>query len=1234
MSDTQKLIERMQERIFVLDGAMGTMIQREKLNEAQFRGERFADLPQDLKGNNDLLSLTQPAVIQKIHEAYLRAGADILETNTFNSTGVSQADYGLEALAYELNVEGAKIARAAADLWSTPEKPRYVAGVLGPTSRTASLSPKVEDPGFRNVNFDQLVVDYKEAVGGLLDGGVDFVMIETVFDTLNAKAAGAAVQDVFEERGETRPIIISGTITDASGRTLSGQTPEAFWYSLKHLKPLAVGFNCALGADKLRPHLEEIASVADTLITCHPNAGLPNEFGEYDESPEAMAAVIGDFAKAGLLNIIGGCCGSSPDHIAAIAEEVAKYAPRQLPVIEPLTRLSGLLPFVFRPDLNFVNIGERTNVTGSLRFARLIREEQYEEALAVALDQVESGAQILDVNMDEGLLDGVEVMQRFLNLLMAEPEICKIPIMIDSSKWDVIEAGLKVVQGRCIVNSISMKEGEDAFRHAGRQALRYGAAVVVMAFDTEGQADTIERRVTICARSYDILVHEVGFAPEDIIFDPNVFAIGTGIEEHANYAVDFIESCKQIKERCPGVHISGGISNVSFSFRGNNPIREAIHSVFLFHAVRAGLDMGIVNAGQLEIYENIEADLRERVEDLVLNRREDATERLLDVAETHGNKRKEKVVDLAWRSLPVSERLSHALVKGITEFIDQDTEEAMNELGKPLAVIEGPLMDGMNVVGDLFGSGKMFLPQVVKSARVMKKSVAFLDPFFEKEADGAKRSSSGKILMATVKGDVHDIGKNIVGVVLQCNNYEVIDMGVMVPCNKILETAKEEKVDCIGLSGLITPSLDEMVHVASEMTRLGMEIPLLIGGATTSVVHTAVKIDPEYAEPVVYVPDASRVVGVVGKLFSSEKKSTYVSELDSEYTKFRERRKGAKGPALVDLDAARANKVSVVWEGYTPPEPSFLGTRSINVPLADLKDFIDWKPFFNAWDLHGTYPAILKDAVVGAQAQELFEAAIERLDWLIEQGILEAKALVGFWPANQVEDDDVAVYADESRSIELARLHHLRRQMGSGEDLPHACLSDFVAPRDSGLSDYMGGFVVTAGLGAEEIAKAFEAEHEDYDAIMVKILADRLAEACAEYMHRQVRLELWGYAGDEELSNEQLIREAYQGVRPAPGYPACPDHTEKATLFELLDVERHIGVSLTESFAMTPAASVSGWYFSHPDSHYFSVGIIGEDQLREYAERKDMTLREAKRWLAPNLALSRLRKAIPVIGVT
>jgi 5-methyltetrahydrofolate--homocysteine methyltransferase len=1219
MISPKQFTDLLSQRILILDGAMGTMIQRHKLDESQYRGGRFADWHRDLKGNNDLLTLTSPETIAGIHRAFLEAGADILETNTFNSTRVSQADYGMEDLVPELNREGARLARKVADEFSTPEKPRFVAGILGPTSRTASISPEVQDPGARNVTFEELRENYAEAALALLEGGADILMIETIFDTLNAKAAGFAVLQVLEAWGKPVPLMISGTITDRSGRTLSGQTPEAFWVSMSHLNPVAVGFNCALGAKDLRPHLEEVSKVAPVAMTCHPNAGLPNEFGEYDETPAQMATVIEGFARDGLLNIIGGCCGTTPAHIKAIAEAVSTYSPRVAPEVKPYTRLCGLEPFVIRPETNFVNVGERTNVTGSRMFARLIKEEAYEQALDVARQQVENGAQIIDINMDEGMLDGVAAMKTYLNLAMSEPDISKVPVMVDSSKWAVIEAGLRCVQGKCVVNSISLKEGETPFREQAKLARRYGAAVVVMAFDTDGQADTLDRRVTILSRSYDILVNDIGFPPQDIIFDPNVFAIGTGLEEHATYAIDFIEATRELKKRFPLVHISGGISNLSFSFRGNDPIREAMHSVFLYYAVQAGMDMGIVNAGQLAVYEEINPELKSRVEDLIFNKRSDATERLLEFAEGFAGKKQERVVDLSWRELPVTERISHALVRGITEYIEADAESARVELGHPLKVIEGPLMDGMNVVGDLFGSGKMFLPQVVKSARVMKKAVAYLEPFFE-AADGAKREANGKVIMATVKGDVHDIGKNIVGVVLQCNNYEVIDLGVMVPCARILEEAKAHGADIIGLSGLITPSLDEMVYVASEMQREGFDIPLLIGGATTSKIHTAVKVAPAYEHPSIYVPDASRVVGVASKLLSKEQKAAYVKEISEEYQNFRDRRKEGTR-VMADYDAARNNKVPVDWTGYVPPTPAFTGTKVLKeVPLQDLVDFIDWGPFFAGWDLHGPFPAILEDEVVGEQARDLYENAQDMLKQLLAGGRLKAAAVCGFWPANTVDDDDIAVYSDETRSTEITRLHHLRRQAGSGEDMPHGSLADFVAPLESGVQDYIGGFVVTAGIGADEIAKEFEDQQDDYNAIMVKILADRFAEALAEYLHQVVRREFWGYAPEEALSNEELIREKYRGIRPAPGYPACPDHTEKGTLFALTRAEEEIGVRLTESYAMYPGAAVSGWYFSHPDSEYLTVGIIGEDQLRSYAERKQMTLREARRWLAPNLA--------------
>ena len=1213
---TDELRALLRERILILDGAMGTMIQNHRLEEADYRGERFADHPCDVKGNNDLLSLTQPQVIKGIHRQYLEAGAHILETNTFNSTSVAMADYQMEDLAYELNKAGAALARSAAD--AAPGEPRFVAGVLGPTNRTASISPDVNNPGFRNVTFDGLAEAYHEAIRGLIDGGADMLLIETVFDTLNAKAAIFACMKTFDEVGRRWPVMISGTITDASGRTLTGQTAEAFWTSVAHAEPLSIGLNCALGAKELHPHMEDLARAAWVHTSAHPNAGLPNELGEYDQAPDYMADLLRGFAEEGLLNIVGGCCGTTPDHIRAIAEAVRGVPPRALPDRPRRLQLSGLELFTLTDETNFVNIGERANVTGSRKFLRLIKEEKYEEALDVTREQVENGAQLLDVNMDEGLLESAECMQTFLNLVMAEPDISRVPVVIDSSKWEVIEAGLKCVQGKCVVNSISMKEGEEAFIHHARLARRYGAAVIVMAFDEDGQADTLERRLVVCERSYQLLVEEAGVPPEDIIFDPNIFAIGTGLPEHNNYGVDYIESVRQLKERMPLVHISGGVSNLSFSFRGNNPVREAIHSVFLYHAVQAGMDMGIVNAGQLVVFEEIAQDMRERVEDLVLNRRPDATERLLDVAQEFVGKEKKAEEDQAWRHAPVNERLAHALVKGITEFIDEDTQEALEQAERPIDVIEGPLMDGMNRVGDLFGSGRMFLPQVVKSARVMKKSVAFLEPYFEKE--GAVRAK-GVVVMATVKGDVHDIGKNIVGVVLQCNNYEVIDLGVMVPCSQILETAKERSCDLVGLSGLITPSLDEMCHVAAEFEREGLDVPLLIGGATTSQIHTAIKIAPKRKAPVVYVPDASRVVGVAGQLLHAEQKAGYAAEVAAEYEKIRENRKDrAAKTKLLSISAAQENALATDWSVHEPCVPSFLGVREfVDYPLDQLVDRIDWAPFFAAWELRGVYPAILKDPKLGVEATKLFDDGRRMLDRLIEEHWLTARAVVGFFPANSV-GDDVAVYHDENRSERLAMLHFLRQQMGKNTDRPNMCLADFIAPKDSGKPDYIGGFAVTTGIGEDERAKAFEAEHDDYSSILFKVLADRLAEALAEHMHERTRKEFWGYAKDESLSNYELVREQYRGIRPAPGYPACPDHTEKGALWHLLNVEEHIGIQLTESFAMNPGASVSGYYFSHPDSAYFGLGKIGKDQVEDYAERKHMAVLDVERWLAPNLA--------------
>lgn len=1216
------------QRILILDGGMGTMIQSYRLEEADYRGERFADWPSDVKGNNDLLLLTQPKIIAEIEKAYLDAGADILETNTFNATRVSQADYGMEEITYELNLAGARVAREVADAKTleTPDRPRFVAGVLGPTSRTCSISPDVNNPGYRNVTFDELVENYTEATRGLIEGGADLILIETIFDTLNAKAAIFAVQGVFEEVGIELPIMISGTITDASGRTLSGQTTEAFWNSVRHAQPISVGLNCALGAKELRPYVEELATKADTFVSAHPNAGLPNAFGEYDESPEQMAAVVEEFAASGLLNIVGGCCGTTPAHIQAIAEAVTRHAPRQLPEIPKACRLSGLEPFTISRESLFVNVGERTNITGSAKFARLIREENYAEALEVAQQQVEAGAQVIDINMDEGMLDSQAAMVTFLNLIASEPDISRVPIMIDSSKWEVIEAGLKCIQGKGIVNSISMKEGVEAFIHHAKLCKRYGAAVVVMAFDEDGQADTEARKNEICARSYDILVNQVGFPPEDIIFDPNIFAVATGIEEHNNYAVDFINACAYIRDNLPYALTSGGVSNVSFSFRGNNPVREAIHSVFLYHAIQNGLTMGIVNAGQLEIYDEIPAALRERVEDVVLNRTPAGTDALLAIADDYkgGGAVKEAETE-EWRGLPVDKRLEHALVKGITTYIVEDTEECRQQCARPIEVIEGPLMSGMNVVGDLFGSGKMFLPQVVKSARVMKQAVAHLIPFIEAEK-GDKPEAKGKILMATVKGDVHDIGKNIVGVVLGCNGYDIVDLGVMVPAEKILQTAITEKCDIIGLSGLITPSLDEMVHVAKEMQRQGFTLPLMIGGATTSKAHTAVKIEPQYRnDAVVYVTDASRAVGVATQLLSKELKAGFVERTRADYVEVRERtaNRSARTERLSYAKAV-ANKPAFNWLGYQAPKPSFTGTRVLeDIDLAVLAEYIDWTPFFISWDLAGKYPRILTDEVVGEAATALFDDAQAMLSKLIDEKLIKARAVFGFWPANQVRDDDLEVYGEDGQP--LATLHHLRQQTIKPEGKPNLSLADFVAPKETGVTDYMGGFIVTAGIGAEELAKDYERKGDDYNSIMVKALADRLAEACAEWLHERVRKEHWGYAADETLDNEALIREQYKGIRPAPGYPACPDHTEKATLFKLLDPEASFneagrsGVFLTEHYAMFPAAAVSGWYFAHPEAQYFAVGKIDKDQVGSYTERKGQELAVTERWLAPNL---------------
>ncbi|MBD3894375.1 methionine synthase [Halomonas sp. ML-15] len=1221
---TASLHEQLARRIMILDGGMGTMLQNAELSEAEFRGERFKDWPSDLKGNNDLLALTCPQLVTRIHRDYLEAGADIIETNTFNSTQLSQADYGMQSLVVELNRESARLAREVCDAVAEESGvPRYVAGVLGPTSRTASLSPDVNDPAKRNVTFDELRDNYYEAAEALIEGGADLILIETIFDTLNAKAAIFALEQLFDDRGERLPVMISGTITDASGRTLSGQTTEAFWNSVRHAQPFSIGLNCALGAEELRPYLEELSTKADTFVSAHPNAGLPNEFGEYDQTPEEMATIVAEFATSGLVNIIGGCCGSTPEHIQAVAEAVRDTAPRQIPERPRACRLSGLEPFNIEADSLFVNVGERTNVTGSARFKRLIVDEDYTTALEVALEQVENGAQVIDINMDEGMLESQEAMVRFLNLIAGEPDIARVPIMIDSSKWEIIEAGLKCVQGKAVVNSISMKEGEDAFREQATACRRYGAAIVVMAFDEAGQADTFARKTEICERAYRLLVDEIGFPPEDIIFDPNIFAIATGIEEHNNYAVDFIEASQWIREHLPHALVSGGVSNVSFSFRGNNPVREAIHSVFLYHAIRAGLTMGIVNAGQLAVYDDLPAELREAVEDVVLNRRSDGTERLLDIADKFkgdgsGAVKKE---DLEWRSWPVNKRIEHALIKGITAHIEDDTEQARAQAERPIEVIEGPLMDGMNVVGDLFGDGKMFLPQVVKSARVMKQAVAYLIPYIEAEKS-EETKAKGKIVMATVKGDVHDIGKNIVGVVLQCNNYEVIDLGVMVPAEKILQTAREQNADIIGLSGLITPSLDEMVHVAKEMQRQGFELPLLIGGATTSKAHTAVKIEPQYEHPVIYVTDASRAVGVASRLLTPTLKPTYTAEIREEYEKVRERN-AKRRPKAADLSYAEARKrrFRTDWKSFTPPAPKVTGLQVFDdYDLEELVERIDWTPFFMSWQLAGKYPKILDDKVVGEAARNLFADAQKMLAKLVDEKRVQARGVIGLWPANSVDDDVIEVYADESRDVVVERLHHIRQQMTKSRDGICYSLADFIAPKESGKPDWIGGFAVTTGHGVDALSKAYEAAGDDYNAIMVQALTDRLAEAFAERMHERVRKEFWGYVPQEQLDNESLIAEKYQGIRPAPGYPACPDHTEKATLFRMLDAERNTGLSLTESFAMWPAAAVSGWYFAHPQSKYFSTGKITRDQVETLAERKGMPLVELERWLSPVLS--------------
>ena len=1220
---SQAFTDALNQRILILDGAMGTMIQQHNFEEADYRGERFADWPSDLRGNNDLLSLTQPQVIKGIHAEYLEAGADIIETNTFNGTQIAMADYGMESLAAEICEASAQLARQACDEIEAkiPNQPRYVAGVIGPTNRTASLSPDVNDPGFRNVTFDELVEAYSQACEALIRGGSDIILIETIFDCLNAKAAIFAVEQVFENQGYRLPIMISGTITDASGRTLSGQTTEAFWNSMCHAKPVSIGLNCALGAKELRQYVEELSRVADTFVSAHPNAGLPNAFGGYDETPEDMAAHVLEWAQSGFLNIIGGCCGTSPAHIKAMREAVDGLPPRKIPEIPVACRLSGLEPLTITPESLFLNVGERTNVTGSAVFKRMIVEEDYDAALTVALQQVENGAQIIDINMDEGLLDSKKVMQRFLNLIAAEPDISRVPVMIDSSKWEVIEAGLKCVQGKCVVNSISMKEGVEQFIEHAKLCMRYGAAVVVMAFDEEGQADTIERKVEICTRAYNILVDEVGFPPQDIIFDPNIFAIATGMEEHNNYGLDFIEATRQIKQTLPHAMISGGLSNVSFSFRGNNPVREAIHAVFLYHAIKAGMDMGIVNAGQLAIYEDIPTALREAVEDVVLNRQPDATEKLLDIAEEYrGDGVKAEKQDEEWRSRPVNKRLEYALVKGITEFITEDTAEALEAVERPLELIEGPLMAGMNVVGDLFGAGKMFLPQVVKSARVMKQAVAYLEPFMDAEKDGVDMSN-GRVIMATAKGDVHDIGKNIVGVVLQCNGYEVIDLGVMCKAETIFAAAREHKADVIGISGLITPSLEEMTHVAKEMQRQGFDIPLLIGGATTSKMHTAVKIAPHYQQPVVYVPDASRCVGVVNQLLSDTLRTPYLAELETEYDQYRERFEAKmKKQEFLRLEIARSNKLATDWVNYDFTKPPVEGVQVIEkMDLRVLAELIDWTPFFHTWQLRKKYPQILDDPEMGEEATKLFADAKGMIERFIQDDTVQAHAVFGIFPANTINEDDIEIYTDTSRAEVFDTVVGLRQQTVHPTDRPNLSLSDFVAPKDSGAKDYIGAFAVTAGIGLDKLVAEYDADNDDYNSIMAKAIADRFAEAFAEYLHREVRTKHWGYMADENLSQEALVKEQYRGIRPAPGYPANPDHTQKDIIWDLLKPVENAGIELTESWAMLPAASVSGWYFSHPESQYFGVAKLDRDQVADYAQRKGVSLERAESLLAPNL---------------
>ncbi|WP_426060528.1 methionine synthase [Hymenobacter sp. B1770] len=1214
------LPDLLRQRLLILDGAMGTMIQRHPLTEEDFRGTRFADHPKPLRGNNDLLSLTRPDIIKGIHAEYFAAGADMVETNTFSGTTIAQADYGLEHVVYELNYESARLAREAADEYSTPDKPRFVAGAVGPTNRTASLSPDVNRPGFRAVTFDELATAYLEQVRGLVDGGVDTLLIETIFDTLNAKAALYAVQKFFDEGGRQVPLMISGTITDASGRTLSGQTVEAFWNSISHLPLLSVGLNCALGANQLKQYVEELSRISDVHISAYPNAGLPNAFGGYDESAQEFAALVEDYLKDGIVTVVGGCCGTTPQHIAELSKLAERYQPRPLPTEIPrATHLSGLEPFAIKPESLFVNVGERCNVTGSRAFARLIRTGAYEEALAVARVQVEEGAQVLDINMDEGMLDSEQAMTTFLHLIASEPDISRVPLMIDSSKWSVLEAGLKCVQGKSIVNSISLKEGPEVFLQRARTVRQYGAAMVVMAFDEDGQADTLERRKEICQRSYDLLM-SIDFPATDIIFDPNILIVGTGMEEHRNYAIDFIESVRWIKQNLPGALTSGGVSNISFSFRGNDVVREAMHAAFLYHAIQAGLDMGIVNPNQLAVYDEVPKDLLELVEDVLLNRRPDATERLLEFAETVKQKGKVEVVADAWRSLPVQERLSHALVKGITEFIDEDTEAARQELDRPLDVIEGPLMAGMNVVGDLFGAGKMFLPQVVKSARVMKKAVAYLEPYLLADKRGADRQTAGKILMATVKGDVHDIGKNIVGVVLACNNFDIVDLGVMVPLEKILDEAQAQNVDVIGLSGLITPSLDEMVYVAQAMEKRGMKVPLLIGGATTSRLHTAVKIAPAYSGAVVHVNDASRSVGVAAGLLGSGE-AAYAETVAADYAALRaDYASRQRDKNYLTIEAARENGFKADWATTPITKPTFLGTKLLeDYDLAELAEYIDWTPFFHTWELKGRYPRILTDENLGEAATKLFEDAQAMLKRIIDEKLLTARAVLGFWPANTVGHDTIEIYADDHRDTVATEFYTLRQQGEKGPGIRNIAFSDFLAPKDSGRADYMGGFAVTAGIGIEKLLEKFEADHDDYSSIMVKALADRLAEAFAERLHERVRREFWGYAPEEHLTGDDLIQEKYRGVRPAPGYPGCPDHTEKITLFQLLDAEGKTGITLTENLAMYPASSVSGMYYAHPDARYFGLGRIGVDQVADIARRKGVELPELERWLMPNL---------------